>query len=93
MAILCTWQKVFFVSDEMHCLNEINIEQVDKCISMITAIRKAYNESEEPTFIFACNIEVDSRSTDLHQYALKYNGKRTEGEWTYIFKVDIDSDR
>ena len=60
---------------------------------MITAIRKAYNESEEQTFIFACNIEVDSRSTDLHQYALKYNGKRTEGEWTYIFKVDIDSDR
>ena len=47
MAILCTWYKVFFVSDLMHCLNEVNLEQVDKSISMITAMRKAYKIDEE----------------------------------------------
>ena len=92
MAILCTWYKVFFVSDLMHCLNEVNLEQVDKSISMITAMRKAYKTDEEQAFIFACNIEIDSRQTDLHQYALKYDGRMTENEWTYIFKADIDSD-
>ena len=59
---------------------------------MITAMRKAFKTDEDQTFIFACNIETDSRATSLHEYALKYDGKLTENEWTYIFKADIDPD-
>lgn len=77
----------------MQCKNEINLDQIDTCISMITSMRKAFRaDDEEQAFIFACDIEVDSRSTNLHEYALKYDGKMTEGEWTYIFKANIDPD-
>ena len=93
LTILCRWYKVFFVDDSMECKNEINLDQIDTSISMITSMRKAFKaDDEEQAFIFACDIEVDSRSTNLHEYALKYDGKKTEGEWTYIFKADIDRD-
>ena len=60
---------------------------------MITSMRKAFKvDEEEQAFIFACDIELDSRKTSLHEYALKYDGKMTEGEWTYIFKANIDAD-
>ena len=53
-------------------------------------MRLAYKTSEDLVFMFACNIENEARATEMHQYALKYDGHMTENEWSYVFKADID---
>ena len=90
MVLLVTWYRIFFVDDNMELQKVITVNEVDNCIAFFTSMRLAYKTTQDEVFMFACNIDNDSRATEMHQYALKYDGHMTENEWSYVFKADIN---
>ena len=63
----------------------------DPCVQMFSACRQGDKNSEELTFLFACNI--DNELCKESKYSLKYDGQTTPNEWSSVFRTKIDTEK